>query len=172
MHERPKDAPPKAAELLFSTHWPHIFLFYGSNLSASCIASFILHSKDKANVLETTAPPQTRPVNLLRPTMKTTYFQDECTFKPPEQRFKRRAFYLARHLLLAFALKNSKILQSWFRIQRIAPVLINRCLRHFPMQCGFSANRRNTESKNVFAPAQTSTQKICKGTRSDNVINQ
>jgi len=56
MHERPKDAPPKAAELLFSTHWPHIFLFYGSNLSASCIASFILHSKEKANVLETTDP--------------------------------------------------------------------------------------------------------------------
>jgi|UPI000571B66A hypothetical protein len=58
MHERPKDVPPKAAELLFSAHWPLVFLFCGSNLSASCIASFILHSKEKANVLETTDPSQ------------------------------------------------------------------------------------------------------------------
>ena len=92
--------------------------------------------KTKRTSSKRKTPPKTRQVNLQDLTMKTTYFQAECTFKLPEQRFKRRAFYLARHLLLAFALKNSKILQSWFRIQRIAPVLINRCLRHFPMQCG------------------------------------
>ena len=163
--QRPPNCCFQLIGLLFFFSAAQIYQRHALRLS-SCI------QKKKRTSSKRQTPPKTRPVNLLDPTMKTTYFQAECTFKPPEQRFKRRAFHLARHLLLAFALKNSKILQSWVRIQRIAPVLINRCLRHFPMQCGFSANRRNTESKNVFAPAQTSTQKICKGTRSDNVINQ
>lgn len=55
------------------------------------------------------------------PTMKTIYFHAECTFKPPKQRFKRRTFHLARHLLLTSALKPAKIfnLDSDFKVLRL-----------------------------------------------------
>jgi len=60
-------------------------------------------------------------MNLTDLAMKTMHFQPECTFKPSKQRFKRKTFHLARHLLLVFALKPAKIfnLDSAYKVLRL-----------------------------------------------------
>ncbi|WP_443979983.1 hypothetical protein, partial [Sutterella wadsworthensis] len=68
-------------DLMFFFSAAQIYQRHALRLS-SCI------QKKKLTSSKRKTPPKTQQVNLQDLTMKTTYFQAECTFKLPEQRFK------------------------------------------------------------------------------------